>query len=139
MHFDNSLGNFFSEFEMKKVDDRPKILKYVMQLEADMTLQQDYTIDVSGELTLSESTQLWRKGPIEIFEIDLVELRQYPPIKLKVNYTSQANIELTTTVKSETHHSGDFRANGKVLISKYATESQLHVTGKYRIDHHCKE
>ena len=141
MHFSNSLDDFFSEFEMKKVDDRPKIMKYVMQLEADMTLQQDYTIDASGELTLSESTQLWQKGPIEIFEIDLVELRQYPPIKLKVNYTSQANIELTTAVKSETHHSGDFTANGKVLISKYETESQLHVTGKYTcsIDHHCKE
>ena len=64
-------------------------------------------------------------------------------MKLKVNYTSQKNIHvvLTTTVKSETHHSGDFTANGKVLISKYETESQLHVTGKYTcsIDHHCKE
>ena len=122
MHFSDYLDTFFSEFEMKKVDDRPKIMKYVMQLEADMTIQQDYTIDASGEITLSESSQLWRKGPIEIFEIDLVELRQYPPIKLIVNYTSQAKIELTTTVKSETHHSGDFRANGKVLISKYAVD-----------------
>ena len=100
------------------MNDRPKILKYMMQLEVDMTIEQEYSIDTSEEIAVTKFGMLWQQDPVQIFETNLVEFIDYPPIKLKVNYTSQANVELTSTMNDEVHHTGDFSASGKIIISK---------------------
>ena len=108
----------FSELKVKKVDKKPQVQKYMMQLEVDTTIEQRYSIDVEEELSLTRSAMLWRQEPSTIFETNLVEFKKLEPVKLRVVYTGQANLELVSRTRNRTHYTGEFAARGNTVISK---------------------
>ena len=91
----------------------------MMQLELDTTIVQNYSIDTNEEITLTTFATLSQQQSTPIFQTPIAVFKTFPPIMLRVNYTTQENIELSSKTKNETHYSGDFTARGKTVISKF--------------------
>ena len=103
---------------MKKVNNRAQVIKYMMQLELDSTIVQNYNIDTKEEITLTKYSTLTEEQSLPIFQTPIAVFKTFPPIMLRVNYATQENLEMTSMMKNETHYTGNFVAKGKTVISK---------------------
>ena len=112
---------FSSELRVKKVNNRAQVIKYMMQLELDSTIVQNYNIDTKEEITLTKYSTLSEEQSLPIFQTPIAVFKTFPPIMLRVNYATQENLELTSMMKNETHYTGNFVAKGKTVISKLST------------------
>lgn len=107
------------ELSMKKINNKPKIMKYMIQIELDTIVKQNYTMDINGEISLTEIGTLWRHAPEEALLLTPIAVfKTLPPINLKVTYTAQTNLQFTSRTKEETHFIGDFTTSGKTVISQ---------------------
>ena len=103
---------------MKKENNNAVVKKYMMQLELDSTITQQYKMATKEEITVTKYATPKRIQQQPIFEIPIAIFKTFRPIVLKVNYKTQENLELTAKLRNETHYAGGFTAKGNIVISK---------------------
>lgn len=110
--------SYFFELKVYKVNNKPVVQKYTMEMEINTHVQHNYSLFTEEEITLTKSDVLWRNPPTTIFQTPLAIFKAFPPILLTVNYSSQANIFLKSMTKNASRYDGDFNMDGKTVITQ---------------------
>ncbi|XP_046559439.1 uncharacterized protein LOC124268503 [Haliotis rubra] len=119
--------SYVFELLIKKVNNKPKLVKYISQLEGESQLRADIEVEFSQEMGVNYTTPLWETGPIELIRIPVAAVRQLPPVELSLAYNTQALASVFGYSGGSGRGRTGFRASGRYTISQqFDASSSLH-------------
>ncbi|KAL4222201.1 hypothetical protein ACF0H5_018238 [Mactra antiquata] len=116
--------SYYFELRVFKVNNKAVIKKYIMEMDLNSHIQQNYSLYTDEEITLTKTATLWETEPAQIFQTEIAKFKTLPPILLTVDYESRANIALKSATKDATRYTGDFTADGRTVISQSFIEGK---------------
>ncbi|XP_048259496.1 uncharacterized protein LOC124148471 [Haliotis rufescens] len=119
--------SYVFELLIKKVNNKPKLLKYISQLEGVSQLRADIEVEFSQEMGVNYTTPLWETGPIQLIRIPVAVVRRLPPVELSLAYNTQALASVFGYSRDSARGRTGFRASGRYTISQqFEASSSLH-------------
>ncbi|XP_067681059.1 uncharacterized protein [Haliotis asinina] len=119
--------SYVFELLIKKVNNKPKLVKYISQLEGESQLRADIEVEFSQEMGINYTTPLWETGPIELIRIPVAVVRRLPPVELSLAYNTQTLASVFGYSGGSGRGRTGFRANGRYTISQqFEASTSLH-------------
>ncbi|XP_046553264.1 uncharacterized protein LOC124262764 [Haliotis rubra] len=119
--------SYVFELLIKKVNNKPKLVKYISQLEGESQLRADIEVEFSQEMGVNYTAPLWETGPIELIRIPVAVVRRLPPVELSLAYNTQALASVFGYSRGSGRGRTGFRASGRYTISQqFEASSSLH-------------
>ncbi|XP_046571235.1 uncharacterized protein LOC124279450 isoform X1 [Haliotis rubra] len=110
--------SYVFELLIKKVNNKPKLVKYISQLEGESQLRADIEVEFSQEMGVNYTTPVWETGPIELIRIPVAVVWRLPPVELSLAYNTQALVSVFGYSRGSGRGRTGFRASGRYTISQ---------------------
>ncbi|XP_052773072.1 uncharacterized protein LOC128211950 [Mya arenaria] len=110
--------SYYMELKIYKVNNKPVIKKYVMEMDINSKIKHEYNLTTDKEISLTKYGVVMKNETMPIFEVPLATFKTFAPIMLTVNSSSQGNIFLKAVAKEATNYEGSFELNGRTVISQ---------------------
>ncbi|KAH3802556.1 uncharacterized protein LOC127837090 [Dreissena polymorpha] len=116
--------SYYMELVIYKVDNKPIIKKYMLEMDVNTKITHEYTITTDQEISLTKTGVLLVNHSTPIFEVPLATFQTFSPIMLTVNASTQANIALKAVTKHATNYKGNVELRGRTVISQSFVEGK---------------
>jgi hypothetical protein len=83
------------------------------------------SIQAKQELTLREVARLWETPPVTLTTILVAEIEGLPPLKLKLDVTNEARVDLAAKVQDSIDARSQFTVDGTYKICKSGTDCNI--------------
>ncbi|WAQ98178.1 hypothetical protein MAR_022551, partial [Mya arenaria] len=119
--------SYYMELKIYKVNNKPVIKKYVMEMDINSRIKHEYNLTTDKEISITKYGVVMKNETMPIFEVPLATFKTFSPIMLTVNSSSQGNIFLKAVAKEATNYEGSFELNGRTIISQRFEEGSVPV------------